>query len=760
MRICDYDLAENNYNYNHMKQNLQARTNQRLLPFAVMLLLSLLAIQLSAQISGTVWKDLPVNGAALNTYGVKDANELGVEGVTVTAFPGGMSTTTLPDGTYSLATGAGTFRIEFTWPTKTWLQSSPDAAVQNTSVMFVTAPVANVDFGLFNPADHASSFPRVATVRHIPGLADNNGIRHNAIISFDYNASGASPVLATEASKANVGSAWGVAYSKTRQELYVASFFRRHSGLGPGGLGAVYSVDVTAAQNASVLTTLAAGTEPAVRGLSGETNPSNDFDAFGLVGRIGLGDIDISEDEKFLYVTNLFDKRLYKIDINTQAVVGSFLIPDPLCTNGEFRPFAVTCHEGKVYVGGVCDGSTGDRPDLQAYIYIFDPVTSMFGGSVLDFPLDYIRGGGVFDAPSLALGEGYNERYIEHGNKWYAWENTYDINEFNGIFNDPTKHKILHSQPLFSDIEFDDTGAMILGFSDLTGYQLGTDNYVPDASNSTLLTVAFAGGDILRATLVSNQWQIENHVTAAGAEYFTGDFFNTHNETSNGGLAILLGSNELFLTSLDPNELDSGGVLHLDQSTGGKTNALKIWDGLLADGGVGKASGMGDIELLSDPAPIEIGNLVWDDADGNGEQDADELGIANVTVELYNAAGTTLLATAVTDANGNYIFSNDPNGTAFVAGASHVYQLATLKPNTAYVLKVPTTNGGNNLTTANGAGGKDSIDSDANTGTGEATVLATDIPVLGANNHTFDFGYSAVPPCPPTRCGTISAVKN
>ena len=38
-----------------------------------------IAVQsLNAQVSGTVFRDLPVNGTSLNTYGVKDANELGV----------------------------------------------------------------------------------------------------------------------------------------------------------------------------------------------------------------------------------------------------------------------------------------------------------------------------------------------------------------------------------------------------------------------------------------------------------------------------------------------------------------------------------------------------------------------------------------------------------------------------------------------------------------------------------------------------------
>ncbi|CAA6821253.1 MAG: Unknown protein [uncultured Sulfurovum sp.] len=36
----------------------------------------LMSSWLFADVSGTVFRDLPVNGSVLNTYGVKDANEL------------------------------------------------------------------------------------------------------------------------------------------------------------------------------------------------------------------------------------------------------------------------------------------------------------------------------------------------------------------------------------------------------------------------------------------------------------------------------------------------------------------------------------------------------------------------------------------------------------------------------------------------------------------------------------------------------------
>jgi hypothetical protein len=52
--------------------------------------------------------------------------------------------------------------------------------------------------------------------------------------------------------------------------------------------------------------------------------------------------------------------------------------------------------------------------------------------------------------------------------------------------------------------------------------------------------------------------------------------------------------------------------------------------------------------------PVNIGNLVWRDLNANGIQDAGESGVANVTVELWDATRTELLDSVVSDASGNY----------------------------------------------------------------------------------------------------------
>lgn len=55
--------------------------------------------------------------------------------------------------------------------------------------------------------------------------------------------------------------------------------------------------------------------------------------------------------------------------------------------------------------------------------------------------------------------------------------------------------------------------------------------------------------------------------------------------------------------------------------------------------------------------PATIGDYVWEDLDGNGIQDAGEIGLANVIVELHRL-DASLVATTATDANGIYSFTN------------------------------------------------------------------------------------------------------
>lgn len=63
---------------------------------------------------------------------------------------------------------------------------------------------------------------------------------------------------------------------------------------------------------------------------------------------------------------------------------------------------------------------------------------------------------------------------------------------------------------------------------------------------------------------------------------------------------------------------------------------------------------------------MSIGSGIFADVNNNGTQDSGETGIAGVTVILYAADGTTVIASTVSDSNGNYIFTNLPEGDYIV----------------------------------------------------------------------------------------------
>ena len=723
---------------------------------------------LNANITGTVFRDIPLDGTILNAYGVKNNNESGVPGVTVTAYDSSGSlvgtTTTASNGTYTLVVGAGQYRIEFSdW--LEYLEESTDAGGNNTSVQFVSdGSIASL--ALHNPGDYTPSInPKTAVTMLMLGRHDeaNTSIPKRTINIFDYNKTAIEYNASNQVelnSKITTGAIYGMAYDRMHKKLYTSAFLKRHSGLGVGGLGAIYVTDLSSI-NASAPTAhfvtipnVIAGALPA-RGGPADSLLKHDDAVFGLVGHVGLGDIDISEDDKILYVMNLNDKKVYTVtDLQSSQSVQEFAtIPDPVCQGGGFRPFALKVHDGKLYAGGICDASISkNRNDHKAYVYVFDLENdTVFNTTpVLSFDLIYTRERTVNILDNGALGEAVRD----HSKKWYWWSDDYNGTLFNEL-NKSDYWYIVHGQPQLRDIEFDDNGNMVIGLQSRTADQLGSLTYRtgdPDGANEVK---SIQSGDILRAAKnPAGDWSIEPHVTSGGAisEFYVADRYHgpAHLETAFGALAHLAGSKETMMTLMDPcHDAVSGGARRISDVNGSHVAGrygIEIY-GKYAPGTFGKSGGLGDIELLAAPAPIEIGNRVWFDADANGVQDAGEAGMSGVTVELYDASGATLLATAATDSNGNYIFSNDASGATT---ASHIYDIAGLYPDTDYIVRIPNTSGGSKqaalgsslLTGSNQ--GTDIHDSNgiANGVHANATVHATDIPSSGANNHSFDFGFS------------------
>jgi SdrD B-like domain/Secretion system C-terminal sorting domain len=155
----------------------------------------------------------------------------------------------------------------------------------------------------------------------------------------------------------------------------------------------------------------------------------------------------------------------------------------------------------------------------------------------------------------------------------------------------------------------------------------------------------------------------------------------------------------------------------LNTANGSDVNSIGRTDLIVLTAGENKTDI--DAGIFENSTPIRdaaaIGNFVWSDNDGNGQQDANELGISGVTVSLYNPANV-LIAKTTTDNDGFYAF------TGLAAGAYYV--VFTDLPQGAI------------FTPANNVA-DDALDSDANTTTGRTQTVTL---AGGETNSTLDAG--------------------
>jgi hypothetical protein len=755
--------------------------------------------QAAGNVTGTVFQDFDGDG-------VLDATDFGLSGVTVTAYnASGTAVATATSsavpatlGQYSLnlaAVANGTaLRIEFTGAPG-YIKSGAQAGTSGSSVQFLTttaAAIGNLNFGVNNPGNYCQANPRLATNSYAQGL--QSASTRGAVISQSYTATGQGGAAQTIESQANqVGSTWGLAYHRTSNTLFAAPYIKRVAGLaqssmhpGSDGTGTIYRITPgLPADGAAFVDLDVLFSNATLTGADPHTDFNNnppDFDsgAYGAVGKIALGGLAVSEDDQTLYAINLVDRRLYRLPIGltpTAPAVGavtSSLVPDPGCTNGVGRPFAVKAHNGLIYVGGVCtaENAGGTSANLFGYVYVYDPTTSTWGASpVIQFPLNYARG--CADIGGYP-GTGCRGTLAGSFADWRPWRDTLDTTfpaGYGGGY-------VAHPQAMLTNVEFIQNAAsgtedMVIGLRDRFGDQIGTNDSGPTGTpptgapaNGSMLNSTPAG-DILRAGFNGTTWVLEQNshnapgagsfgpgggannqqgpVSAAGGDSGqTGEFYldnhpTNHDEIGEGGLAFVPGNPEITATVMDPLNLFTGGTTQFLNSNGARNRSFQIDPGT---GGFSKADSFGDLEAMCNAAPIELGNRVWNDTNWDGIQQPGEAAISGVAVRLMDSTGTTTLATATTDATGKYLFSS----AAGTSTGSVIYGLTTLDANTSYQLRILTTQAAltgmattrqNSDASANG----DIRDSDAaQSGTQSIISLTTGGP--GANDHSYDFGFA------------------
>ncbi len=256
-----------------------------------------------------------------------------------------------------------------------------------------------------------------------------------------------------------------------------------------------------------------------------------------------------------------------------------------------------------------------------------------------------------------------------------------------------------------------------------------------------------------------------------GKAFFFNDIAGDgHQEAFYGALGGVPGAQEMLATKMDPTFRSSNNIIGECGSNwpycspnaagigrqsvinGDHTGAYDVYgkmhtapndDVPLAGHRVGKTSGVGDIETLCDPAPLQIGNRVWRDSNNNGIQDAGEPALAGVEVALMIG---DVVYTTTTDGAGEYYFSsaniadtaNANNGIVMPAGGAF---MISINPNQAPLAGLALTGQNADGQTDNNAI-SDVRDSDGALVAGEAKASGT-FGQPGQNNHGYDFGFAA-----------------
>ena len=261
-----------------------------------------------------------------------------------------------------------------------------------------------------------------------------------------------------------VGAVWGLAYGGEAHSLYAAAFLKRMVPFGPGGPGAVYSVEIPSGTVRTLAIVPDAGADP--HNITNGTG-MDDSRALPFVGQVGLGDLDLSTDERDLFVVNLHDGQIYRYESATGTPLGAFphgAASEPWAPDA--RPFALKFYQGRLYHGLVNSASrTQDRDNLAAYVY-----SSLADGSDLrlEVRVDLRYPRGIAHVPGTVQYPGIQDVSLD----WQPWLRRYDSLLKGRI------QMAVWPQPQLVDIEFDDAGDMILGIHDRMGDMSGSNQFI------------------------------------------------------------------------------------------------------------------------------------------------------------------------------------------------------------------------------------------------------------------------------------------
>jgi hypothetical protein len=176
-----------------------------------------------------------------------------------------------------------------------------------------------------------------------------------ALVAFPYDVDGVAQVYGgtapnprMDATIAQIGSTWGMAYQSQYKRAFASTILKRHVDLGPEGPGGIYIADYRQNLEKPEISSInLEGFHPAVGppiefgainrtivdGEITELQPytltsiedlskraSYDIDAFDKVGQLSYGDCDVTEDEKHLWLVNAYQRSLISLDVSKSEI--------------------------------------------------------------------------------------------------------------------------------------------------------------------------------------------------------------------------------------------------------------------------------------------------------------------------------------------------------------------------------------------------------------------------------------------------------
>ena len=342
---------------------------------------------------------------------------------------------------------------------------------------------------------------------------------------------------------AQLGPLYGLAVDRRRGQVYAAATLDGWRQIGAGGPGAVYQIDVASGQ-VNLFARLGAGADP------GHLPPSDPAPAR-LAGKIGLGDVELDETMSVLFVTNLFDRRIYRYAVPGGTLLGGFAhgaAGEPWAANA--RVMGLGYRDGWLYHGVVDSREDSALPGTFAgYVY-----RSRGDGSEL------------IEVARLALD-------YRRQNPWEAWDDA-SLEPA-----DPSRPEP-HFHPLISDIEFRPNGDPVLGLR---------NRLAPWCFNGL-------GGDVLPTRPdAPGHWSV-----TTDPEWYPDNFYPRYDilEAFFGGLAAFPGRDRIVATVFAPTGqwLEYGAEWY-DNATGRITGPFDGREPLVDN----ECQWMGDVELYCPP---------------------------------------------------------------------------------------------------------------------------------------------------------------